>query len=270
MICDVRHVGPRRHAPLLVLAIATAVAVSASARQSPPADRSSTEFEVASIKPNLSGSGRSGSSMPPRGIFRGTNLTLRQLIVTAYRVRTFQVVAGPDWIDNDRFDLQARASDDAMPDQMPVMLQALLAERFGLAFHREVREQPVYALVMANDNGALGPALKRSECPDGCGLNTSTTNGSGTALGKGETMGRVAEWLGNMVDRMVIDRTGLAGTFDFELRFTRDDALGRSDLPPDAPSIFTALREQLGLRLESARGPVEFLVIDRASQPTPD
>jgi uncharacterized protein (TIGR03435 family) len=83
-------------------------------------------------------------------------------------------------------------------------------------------------------------------------------------------MGRVAEWLGNMVDRMVIDRTGLAGTFDFELRFTRDDALGRSDLPPDAPSIFTALREQLGLRLESARGPVEFLVIDRASQPTPD
>jgi uncharacterized protein (TIGR03435 family) len=83
-------------------------------------------------------------------------------------------------------------------------------------------------------------------------------------------MTRLAEVLGNRADRLVVDRTGLAGTYDFELQFTRDDALGRSDQPAGATSLFTALREQLGLKLESARGPVEFLVIDKATRPTPD
>jgi uncharacterized protein (TIGR03435 family) len=242
--------------------------LASSQTVAPP--RLNTEFEVASIKPNRSGPGRSSSSMPPLGVFRAVNVTLRQLMVDAFGVRPFQIVSGPDWFDGERFDVLARTSDGAAPDQMRVMLQALLAERFGLVFHRQARDQPIYALVPARADRALGPALRRSECPDGCGMNTSTSNGSGTVQASGETMVRLAEWLGNVVDRVVIDRTGLAGTYDFEMRFTRDDAFGRTTTPPDAPSIFTALREQLGLTLASARGPVEFLVIDTVSQPSPD
>jgi uncharacterized protein (TIGR03435 family) len=225
-------------------------------------------FDVASIKPNKTNSPRSGSSMPPNGLFRGENLTIRQLIVRAYELRDFQVI-GPDLINGDRFDVQARTPSGAPDNRMPEMLRALLAERFGLVVHIEEREQPIFELVLARE-GRVDPALKPGECSGGagCGFSTNTSNGSGTMTAVGRTMPELAQWVGSQVDRMVVDRTGLTGTYDFDVRFTRDDARA---LPPDAaPLLYTALQEQLGLKLEPARGPVPFVVIDRVSAPTPD
>ena len=237
-----------------------------------PASRIDAEFEVASVKPNKSGSRRSGSSMPPIGVYRAENLTLRQLIIDAFQVRPFQIRSGPDWLDSEHFDVQARTSDGAARDRMPFMLQALLVERFALTVRRETREQPVYALVFDREDRRPGPALKRAECSgDQCGMNTSTSNGAGVMLGTGQSMASLARWASDMVDRIVIDRTVTMDTYDFELRFTRGDASTTgAPLSADSPLIFTALREQLGLKLESARGPVESLVIERAEKPTPD
>ncbi len=247
-----------------------AVAGTIAMAQGPPDSRVNTEFDAASIKPNNSGSGRTSVSMPPRGTYRAENVPLRELIVDAHHVRRFQVEGGPDWLDRDRFDITARTGDGALPDRMHVMLQTLLAERFGLVVHRETRERPIYALMVAREDGVASAGLVRSTCPDGCGMGTNATNGSVVLNAKGESMVRLAEWLGNRVDRLVADRTGLTGSYDFELRFTRDDALGSGDVPAGATSVFTALREQLGLKLESLRGPVEFLIIDRATRPLPD
>ncbi len=255
--------------PLRGIAVAALTGAIAFAQSSTPA-RVDTEFDAASIKPNHSGSGRTSISMPPIGTYRAENVTLRELIVDAHRVRRFQVEGGPDWIDGDHFDIVARTGDGAARDQMHVMLRTLLADRFDLAFHRDTRERSVYALMVAREDGVPAPGLQRSTCPDGCGMETNSRNGFVTVQAKGESMTRLGDWLGNQADRLVVDRTGLTGTFDFELQFTRDEALGRRDLPASAPVLFTALREQLGLKLESARGPVEFLIIDRATRPTPD
>ena len=230
------------------------------------------EFDVATIKPNTSGSPRSGTSVPPAGRFEGTNVTLVQLLERAYDVREFQVSGGPDWIRRDRFDVIGKTPDAAPPNRIPDMLRALLADRFKVVAHRESREQPVYALTVARADGKPAAGVVVVDCdqrPGYCG-NTSTneSGGAGTVKGSGMTMKQLAEWAGNRVDRAVIDRTGLSGNYDFELRYA-SPRLGAA-APPEMPSLFTALQEQLGLKLENARGPVEFLVIDRADHPTPD
>ena len=232
-------------------------------------------FEVASVKPNNSGEQSSGTEWQRSGALNATNLTLRSLIARAYEVREFQV-NGPDWLAASRFDIAARAPEGTPDSSRPVMLRTLLAERFKLAAHFETREQqPVYALVLLRTDGRLGPQLKKSplvcsgSAPSGgfCGVNTSVGNTGGRIIGGGLTMDRVAAALANFaVDQTVIDRTGLDGAFDFELLFSRLPSNAR----PDAPSIFTAVQEQLGLKLEPARGPVQFLVIDSIQRPTPD
>src|SRR5262249_38759216 len=123
--------------------------------QDAPRSRVDTEFDAASIKPNNSGSSRTTMSMPAIGTFMAENVTLQELIVEAYRVRRFQIEAGPDWVNGDRFDITARSGEGAARDQMHVMLQTLLTERFGLAVHREVRERPIYQLVTAREDGTL-------------------------------------------------------------------------------------------------------------------
>ena len=162
------------------------------------------------------------------------------------------------------------------------MLRTLLEERFRFTAHSETKEQPVYALVPARIDGNLGPKLKRStlDCTgapssQGCGMNTNTTSNSGTMKGGGRSLSDLAAALGNfIVNRMVVDRTGLTGVYDFELSWTPDNLQSTPpDGPPaagisDAPSIFTALQEQLGLKLESQRGSVEFLVIDGVQRPS--
>jgi uncharacterized protein (TIGR03435 family) len=165
------------------------------------------------------------------------------------------------------------------------MLRALLAERFKLVVHHETKEQPVYALVLARPDGKLGAQIKPStlDCSvqpppgqsNGCGMNSSTNNTTGLMTGRGRSIQDLGDALSNFVtERMVIDRTGLAGAFDFELRWTPDNLRGAPNpagaAPSDAPSIFAALQEQLGLKLEAQRAPVEFVVIDKVERPEPN
>ena len=225
-------------------------------------------FEVASIKPNNSGSTRSGSSISSTGRYEGTNLTLHGLIQDAYRVREFQIVGGPDWIKGDRFDVIGKPSETAPSESLRDMLRTLLADRFKLVVHQEIREQPVYALTLAQTEGKLGQGLVAVDCSQRlCGnTNTNESNGSGTVKGTGLTMEDLAGWTANRVDRAVINRTGLSGTYDVDLKYTSP----RPGIAPtnDAPSLFTALQEQLGLKLEGSRGPVEFIVIDHVERPS--
>jgi uncharacterized protein (TIGR03435 family) len=237
-------------------------------------------FEVASIKTNKSGATNSSTSGTGSS-FTAINVSLRQLIVFAYRLKDFQVDA-PGWTRTARFDITARSPEGATGDNRARM-QTLLAERFKLAVHRETREQPVFALVMARSDGRLGPQMKPSavDCkqatlsPGGrspCGTNTSVGAAAGKVSAIGQTPESLADTLGNFgLSRMVIDRTGLTGTFDMELAWTPDTARPTDGGGAgDNPSLFTAVQEQLGLKLDAQRGPVEFLIVDRVEQPTPD
>ena len=250
------------------------------------------------MKPNRSGLPSSGSTTRAGGGYVGTNLTLHQLVTEAYRLRPFQVIGGPGWIKIDRFDINARAPEGTTGRPDP-MLRTLLADRFKLRMHTETKEQQVYALIVARPDGRLGlkltPATQDCAAParDGgpgsaplgavarsaeaatrspCGMNVNTSGTSGTLTGIGQPLSRLATALsGFAVDGLVIDRTGLTGNFDIELQWTPDNLRSvAAAAGGDGPSLFTALQEQLGLKLEAARGPVEYLVIDSAEQPTPD
>jgi uncharacterized protein (TIGR03435 family) len=224
------------------------------------------QFEVTSVKPNNSGSGYSRSSSQPDGGYIATNTTLRGLILSAYLVRRFQVVGGPDWIDSDRFDVAAKAPENSTEDQYPQMLQALLAERFKLVVHAQTQEQPIYAIGLGRRDGSLGPQLKRAakECSRPA-TQTSYTSAGGKVRGTCTPLSELAASLFGAVNRMVVDQTGLMGVFDFELQWTSEG----SQLT-DAPSLFTALQEQLGLKFESSRGLVEMLVVDKVERPSPN
>ena len=252
----------------------------ALAVQAPITTSVDVAFEVASIKLNKSGnlnsstSGRSGS-------FTATNITARQLIVYAYRLREFQVDRGPGWMRSDRFDIQARSPETAKVDN-PMMTRALLRDRFKLVAHTETRQEQIYALVPARADGKLGPQIKPStiDCqasqpgtPSPCGINSSVNQSLGRMTATGQSMQSLASALASFgLNRMVIDRTGVKGQFDFELRWALDTVRGASAgaQADEAPSIFAALQEQLGLRLDSQRGPVEFLVVDSIERPAPD
>jgi uncharacterized protein (TIGR03435 family) len=200
---------------------------------------------------------------------------------SVYRLQEFQVTGGPDGINTERLDVEATYIDNA-DARVDLMLRALLADRFKLAVHNETRERPVYALVFGMADKRLGPQLQRSttDCatakgPDSCGSSV----GPGFIRSRSRTMAQFAESLaqltntGSSLNRLVVDRTGLEGPYDLTLRFTPDNIPPASvpGFPPvdqNGPSIFTALQEQLGLKLESSQGMVEVLVVDR--RPTPN
>jgi len=248
--------------------------------QAPIATSVDMAFEVASIKPNKSG-GTNSSTSGRAGSFTASNVTVRELIIYAYRLRPFQLAGGPGWLHSDRFDIQARPPGIEKPDNR-AMTRALLRDRFKLVAHTETRQEQVYALVPARPDGRLGPQLKASvqNCAASqagaaspCGINTSVNDAVGRMTGTGQSMEALVNALGGFgLSRMVLDRTGLKGQFDFELRWTPDNLRATSGQAQanDAPSIFAALQEQLGLRLESQRGPVEFVVVDSIERPTPD
>jgi uncharacterized protein (TIGR03435 family) len=241
------------------------------------------QFEVASVKPNERNDGLISLSYR-NGRYTAIGVSLEVLIRSAYQVQEFQIAGGPGWLKTDRFDITAAAADPSAPQQP--MLRSLLADRFRLVTHRETREMPVYALVMARSDRRLGPQLQPSTlvCANaqrGAQPNCGTSVAPGTIRGGGRTIADLATALstltntGSSLDRMIVDRTGLQGAFDFELTFTPDNIPGA--LPPGAPaidregaSIFTAVQEQLGLRLDPQRGPVDVIVIDSVSRPTPD
>jgi uncharacterized protein (TIGR03435 family) len=262
-------------------------------------------FEVASVKPNTSGEMRAGMMNQPGGRLTVTNNTVQNIIRNAYQLQDLQIVGGPDWLASERFDIVAKAPLDVPPrpigtvGPMQLMLRRLLAERFQLGVHRETRELPIFALVVARSDGRLGAGLQQAavDCAAvaaarGRGAPLPPPPGPGDKIqcgmrflpghvsGGGFSMTQFAGSLSPLVQRMVIDRTKLPGSFDIELTWTPDN-MGRGATPPpgappfppidpSGPSIFTALQEQLGLKLDAERGPVEVLVIDRVERPTPD
>ena len=219
-------------------------------------------FEVASIKRNLSGTLNSGMNNQPGGRVIVINMTLRQLVRGMYRFADYQVVnnAG-DWLATERWDITAKAESDVPFEQLVQMLRTLVAERFSLVTHQERRDSPIYVLTRARSTGALGPSLRPStkDCsvPNSCNV----FGDPGVFKATGRTMDDLARNLSQMnLGRMVVNRTNVTGAFDIELMWN----------DTEGPSLFTALQEQLGLKLESDRAPVDVFVIDAAKRPTED
>jgi uncharacterized protein (TIGR03435 family) len=278
--------------------------------QAPEAPADNATFEVASVKANKSGDNRIGIGFAPGGRFRATNVPLRELISAAYGtpqpLAAFQITGGPKWMDSDRFDIVAKAPGDPQPGPngppaaMFAMLRNLLAERFQLRVHRETKEVPIYSLVLARADGKLGPQLRPTATDCAALMAAARGRGApppppapgervpcgmrmfpGNLSGGSSSMAQLTNVLARFVNRTVVDKTGLTGNYDLVLHWTPDQMpQGRGDAPPGAPalpaidpngpSIFTAVQEQLGLKLDSARGPVDVLVIDRVEHPTED
>ncbi|MBZ5601510.1 MAG: TIGR03435 family protein [Acidobacteriia bacterium] len=231
----------------IAIGIADAPQIRAQSAESRPA------FEVASIKPG-DASRRHGFPMLAGARVVATNVTAKTLIEIAYDVRKPQVSGGPNWLDSEGFDIEAKSARSLSGPQMRLMLQSLLADRFKLTLHRETREQPVYDLVVAKG----GPKLKAADPKEAGALRV----GKGQVTGMKAPMSWLAQFLsGEALDRLVIDQTGLGGEYDFTLQWTPDASA-------DSPSIFTAVQEQLGLQLRAEKGPVEVLVVDRLEKPS--
>jgi uncharacterized protein (TIGR03435 family) len=215
-------------------------------------------FEVASVKPNKSGrnpgsTGRSGSQL----VFENTSL--RECIAIAYGIAPDReyALSGPTWINTERYDIVAKVPADTPRAQVLRMLQALLADRFQLRLHREKRDLRVYLLTVVR----TGAKLKAVPARDG-----SFTFGPGRISGTAQSMAELADKLSRPyfgLGAPVMDSTGLAGVFDFKLEWTPDTVQADA---ATGPSIFAALQEQLGLKLESSKSAVEVLVIDRAER----
>jgi uncharacterized protein (TIGR03435 family) len=256
-------------------------------------------FEVASIKPNRSQEDRFFISMAP-GRFTATGATTKFLIEEAYNVKDFQVSGGPSWINSERYDIDAKEEDslveelqklppDQRAEQIRLRVQSLLADRFKLTFHREAKELPVYALVVAKNGPKIQEAKPGDSYPNGVKGLDGRAHGGLMRMGRGQLTGQaiplasLAMMLSQQLGRTVLDKTGLKGKYDFTLQWTPDQTQGAmlmgpeggrpaTDNPPppesSGPSIFTAIQEQLGLKLESQKGPVEILVIDHVEKPS--
>ena len=211
-------------------------------------------FEVASVKPNPSGDHHS-SSHTNNGSVIMQNVSLKQIVEMAYDVKDY-ALSGPDWLDTERFDISAKPPSGAPQDQFQPMLQTLLADRFKLTVHRESKVMSAYALVV----GKNGPKLHAVEAGGGSHRNSD----GGKLSAQKVSMPQLADFLARHLDRPVVDKTELAGVFDFELRWAPDE--GRSTDGASGPSIFTAVQEQLGLKLQTQKLPVEILVIDHAEK----
>jgi uncharacterized protein (TIGR03435 family) len=212
-------------------------------------------------------------------------MTLKDLLTFAYQVRDFQISGGPGWLNTDQFDIQAKAQGNPSRDQTMLMLQSLLADRFKLALHREIKELPIFELNVAKGGFKLQP-IEEGSCirfdpqnptprapgktrMDYCG---NQGIGRGTVETANATMAELATLLSAVTRRTVVDKTGIAGQYRLQLTFVPDEtAPSEPGAPPpanDGPSIYTAVQEQLGLKLDSAKGPVEVLVIDHAEKPS--
>jgi bla regulator protein blaR1 len=249
------------------------------------------QFEVASIKPASPNNPQVMGRIMPGGTFAMRGATLKMLIAEAYYVWDFQVSGGPAWIGTEKYDITPKTGDSASGspgdpseliaeqrqssrDQLRLRLQTLLADRFRLKLHRETKELPVYALVVAKS----GPRLTENDAGDGRPKGMISTSPAGFS-GHQLSTSTLAEVLSLRLARPVLDETGLKGNYDFELNFAPDQPSpgafagpgpGPSPEPlasdPNGPTIFTALEEQLGLKLESKKGPVEIILVDHAEK----
>ena len=282
------------------VAIGVANAPRLRAQAAPAASNALPVFEVASVKPSESKEPRVALQLQPGGRVTAVNVPLSMLVRFSYGVQDFQVVGAPDWKESDRFDIAAKAEGNPQPTPPGVvgpyqlMMRSLLGDRFKLAAHLEKRDMPIYALVVARGDGRLGPGLHASDVdcqalmgrlrggppPAGpgerppCGFRI----GPGRMTGGAIQISQLAASLSNFMQRIVVDRTGLAGAYDIDLTYTPDRMVSDGPFKPggepppagDGPALTTALQEQLGLKVESSRGPVDVLVIDHVERPTPD
>jgi uncharacterized protein (TIGR03435 family) len=276
---------------VLTLAVVATAFVSAhaqapapAAEQTPqPAIGQSIAFDAVSVKPDDGSSPGWSIGLQP-GRFVADNISLRTMIVTAYSIQPNQLIGDPSWVNNDRWDVVA-----TMPAGLPppplgsgpsgntmLALRTMLADRFGLQMHREAREIDVYDLVFARPDRRLGPEVKPAAencAPDSvnrsfCGVRNL---GPGRIAITGMPMSFFAGSLTGRVGRHVVDKTGLTSLWDFTLTFAPERPIGSATpVEPALPTLFAALQEQLGLKLEAARGPVEILVVDKVSRPTAD
>jgi uncharacterized protein (TIGR03435 family) len=288
-------VRPRSSMLALVLMMSATPIVPAQ-QPAPP----QLAFDVVSIKPSRSGAVAGGFGLSPNGRVEWTNTTLRALLRMAYQRFGFdprEILGGPAWIDSDRFDVIATAErppqtdPNGFPEGLLGMIRAFVEDRFKVKVHNEQRDAQIYALVLARGDGKTGSALR--SVPDACATAmkamTDRTPRSGPPpcsfravagqlIGTGVTLTMFGNVLSGYVGRTVLDRTALPGSFDIDLTF---DPASAAKTPPGAPpgptvpddtapSIFTALQEQHGLKLESTRGRVDVLVVDAAEPPTPD
>jgi uncharacterized protein (TIGR03435 family) len=213
-------------------------------------------FEVASIRPNLSGGVGSVVNLPESGRLSAVNATLKTLIRFAYSIQNDQVIGGPKWLDTDRYDIEAKTSGPIPQNREQPLMQNLLASRFKLRVHRESRELTVYALEVAKN----GPLFKKNTSGSSS-IHTNHGPGQSQISVTGISMNQFAGMLGKQMGRGVIDKTGLTGNYDFSLVWDPDQTSGST-----VPSVFAALQEQMGLRLESQKGMVDVLVIDSAAK----
>lgn len=278
-----------------------------AAQSSQTTDAPLPSFEVAVVKPNHSGDSGTHVNISDPSRFVATNVTAKFLITFAYGMRDFQVSGGPAWIASDRFDIVAKVEDSRaqeiqklLPvqrlDEMRLLIRSLVADRFKLSVSHQTKELPIYALVVAkggsklkevpppdpSSNAASPPrpsapgAAPAPPRPGGFGM--SIDNSSAVLTARAIPISNLVMILSQPLNRQLVDRTGLKGTYDITLKWTADAGSGGGELQvaPDSASstdaagtsIFTALQEQLGLRLESTKGPVDTIVIDHIEQPS--
>jgi uncharacterized protein (TIGR03435 family) len=258
-------------------------------------------FDAISVKVSNSTELRGGLQFQPGGRLVATNIPVRPLFSLAYNIALSQgrgaIVGAPSWFESKRYDIEAKASGDPSREQMILMLQSLLADRFKLVLHHESRQQPIYALVVVKP-GKTGPGLKVHSDETPCISAPQPDPGPGNPLpaycgsfrvgaaasgglretGNAISLRDLASTFSQQVDRPVVDRTGLGGVFDVDVEFISQraltDAHPNSDTTdPDAaapPSIFTAAQQQLGLKLQATTGPVDVFVIDHIEEPMPN
>jgi len=236
---------------MLRTAVLLAAAIGAAAAQP-------LTFEVASVKPNLTDSGHSSNHTRPTSLIMD-NSTLAGLIRSAYGLRPDQLI-GPGWMETERFDIAAKSSHEVTDDELMQMLQALLVERFKLTFHHDEKELPVYALVVDKKGLKIQPV-------EGNGDSTHTEKGLLQA--KEVTLAQLAKSLSTILGRTVLDDTKTEGSFTFELKWTPEDLSAKekkAEKESAGPSIYDAVREQLGLKFEERKAKLPILIVDHVER----
>lgn len=231
-------------------------------------------FEVASIRPADTSSPNGGIKPIPRGYgYLAQNFPVKLMISLMYKIPMRQIDGAPDWSTSERYDIQAKADKPYSVDDLHIMFQNLLADRFNLKFHTQSREAPVFLLTIDKS----GLKMKPNDSPQDYKIPV-TPGGAFSFNGARVPMPYLCWFLSQQLDaqgRTVIDRTGLTGNYDFVLSYAPElpPGVSRENLSPELlsrPSLPDALREQLGLRLDAGKGPVETMVIDRLDRPSPN
>jgi uncharacterized protein (TIGR03435 family) len=243
------------------------------------------QFTAASIKPSAPDARNTMIGFPPGGRVEIGNMTLKEMIAKAYSIQTYQISGGPAWLDSVHYDVSAKSGADLKRDQVFLLLQSLLIDRFHLVARREVRQLPIYALVPARKDGKPGPRLIESRagaCTQPDPVNPFAVDPS-RLCGNFElspenltlvsaSISSVTPMLSGLLGRTVVDRTGLTKNYDVEIEWTPDESIAMKLPPgvrpehPTGPSIFTVFRDQLGIAFHAEKGPVEIFVIERADK----